>query len=168
MTREQLILAGEILKTHGISGKLFIRFDLPVDVESLTFLFPVINGLPVPFRVLETEPAGDNTRYVTLEGIDNREKAMPLTGTQVFMDKSNTRPSSDDLNRLAGYLFRDVTSGKEGKILNWINVPGNPLVEVISENHHYYLPGHTDFIVKTDHIHHHVTLRLPEGLFSKS
>jgi 16S rRNA processing protein RimM len=167
MNRDDLTLAGEILKAHGINGELILMLSIPVTIEDLSFIFVEIEGLPVPFRVTEITPLDEDTCYLFLEGIDSREKAVMYNGYNVFIENNLVRPVDTGYPVLTGYHFQDQTSGKRGTVLRGIEIPENPLVEVSLGEHTYLIPLHQELIVSFDHKSRMVILALPEGIFDQ-
>ncbi len=169
MSRNNLIPAGEILKVHGLDGGLVIRFDeLFYFPETFpAFIFPEIDGLPVPFAVTGAEEYGENSFIVHFEEITSRDKAARYQGCKVwleeqYLEKDTETPSP---GQYTGYSFRDETSGKQGKITGFIPIPDNPLFEVETDGSSYLVPAARAFILDADPDTKQVAFRLPEGMF---
>lgn len=164
MFREHLISAGKVLKAHGVTGDLIIHFDLPADVPELSFIFPEIDGLPVPFRTIHKEQLDEDTWIFTLADIHDREQAREFTGTTVYLERKYV-VSGDDQYGYAGYSFSDITSGKRGEIIRIADLSENPLFEVDCAGEKFLIPAHTDFVVSVDRLKKEMILKLPEGIF---
>ena len=168
MSREELIPAGEVLKVHGLEGGLVIRFRelfcSPVRVPDFVFL--VIDGLPVPFPVEEAEEFGECSWLFFFEDVTTRDRAMRYRGAEVMLEKKYLPEEAEQLpHALTGYRFHDETSGMTGEITGFLDIPGNPLFEVMTEAGEALVPAAETFIRKTDHEKKEVIFALPDGIF---
>ena len=166
MFRENLVRTGKILKAHGIGGELLIRVDVPCEINSAEFLFPEINGLPVPFKLLKKEETGDPDLWiVSLSRVNSRDRALEIAGNDFFLEKRYLKPAQQNLTDISGFAFRDVHSGKEGVVRRYLDIPGNPLLEVSCEEKVQVVPIREELIVKFDTANREIILNLPEGIF---
>jgi ribosomal 30S subunit maturation factor RimM len=168
MSREELIPAGEVLKVHGLEGGLVIRFRelfcFPAVLPDFVFL--VIDGLPVPFPVEEAEAFGECSWLFFFEDVTTRDRAMRYRGAEVMLEKKYLPEEAEELpHALAGYRFRDETSGVTGEITGYRDIPGNPLFEVQTAAGESLVPAAETFIRETDHEKKKVIFALPDGIF---
>ena len=87
MIDEKLIEIGRLTRLHGHRGELQCRMEnsLWEDSETAEWLFLRLDGLDVPFRVLDWRTKGAEDMLFTLKGIDSEEKALRLVGAEARM-----------------------------------------------------------------------------------
>jgi len=168
MTREDHILLGTIVKSHGISGDLVIRtkkhsFELSDNWESI---FIEIDGLWVPFFVSEWQESKDDEFIITLDDIDSRDKADKLSGCDVYIRNCDIviEPEPFSIHDFVDYTLYDSKFGKIGMILEVIDVPGNALLLVAYKNRKIHIPLQDELIKNIDDKKKTITLYIPEGL----
>ena len=87
MIDEKLIEIGRLTRLHGHRGEVQCRMSnsLWEDSETAEWLFLRLDGLDVPFRVLDWRTKGAEDMLFTLKGIDSEEKALRLVGAEARM-----------------------------------------------------------------------------------
>lgn len=106
-------------RAHGVLGAVRVFADDP-DSPTLTRVKTVYLGeSQKPYKVLRTQKCG---RFfaLTLEGVDDRDKAFELTGQDVFVDHSALKPLQDAFYvcDLIGLEIIDAEGTHWGKVKN--------------------------------------------------
>ncbi len=168
MSREDLIPAGEVLKVHGLEGGLVLRFDEPFcPLETLpSFVFLEIDGLPVPFPVEEAEEFGECSYLFFFEDVTGRDQALRYRGARVLLERKYLPgEGGSSPTVLKDYRFTDLTTGREGTVTGFMDIPGNPLFEVETGSNTFLIPAGEEQIESIDHEKKRIVFRLPEGIF---
>ncbi|MDE7442675.1 MAG: 16S rRNA processing protein RimM, partial [Muribaculaceae bacterium] len=79
MKSEEFVEIGKLQKPHGIKGEIVATIDADIDLEQLTYIVTVIDGLNVPFFINSLRPRSSESVLLTLEGIDNERDAAELS-----------------------------------------------------------------------------------------
>ncbi|MCQ2310762.1 MAG: hypothetical protein MJZ64_03320 [Paludibacteraceae bacterium] len=155
---KDIIQIGTLVRTHGKQGEVQGRMlNTYWDEAQAEFIVIMIDNIPVPFRVNEWRCKGDDLLFV-LEGVDNEQKALTLTGCDIYMLRS------------------DVVA-EEDAILSWQDIVGYslngcPVVEIDDSTANVLatlqdgrlIPLHEDLITAIDHTNRTLTMTLPTGL----
>ncbi len=80
---------GRLGRTHGINGGVVLQWHSPfffdsVDLSDSPFLFLLIDGLPVPFRVTEMEERADGKTVVVFAQLQDVPQPVSLQGLEVY------------------------------------------------------------------------------------
>ena len=105
---DELLKIGILTRLHGHRGELQCRAEnsLWEDADDPTWLFLRLDGLDVPFRVLDWRTKGTDELLFTLKGVDSEEKALRLVGAEAFM------------------LLREANVPAEGNLMTWQDLAG--------------------------------------------
>ncbi len=154
MTREDCILLGTIAKTHGVRGELIIRtandsFDLEQDWESI---FLQIEGILVPFFIVAMRAFKSDEWVVKFDWYEDKTKADKLVGLPVWVSKELMETPEEEvfLDDLIGFKFNDKTSGGTGHIVDYMDIPDNPLFEVEIDGEKNLVPAREEFILSVN------------------
>ena len=100
---DELLKIGILTRLHGHRGELQCRAEnsLWEDADDPTWLFLRLDGLDVPFRVLDWRTKGTDELLFTFKGVDSEEKALRLVGAEAFM------------------LLREANVPTEGDLMTW-------------------------------------------------
>lgn len=163
---------GLILKTYGIGGELIIRSEDYVisDVlENTKFILVEIDGLLVPYLVEYYEAFDEDVALIKLEDINDETDARFFIQKRIYVDKNislteNTLKKQG--NFLKDYQFFDNNTKIEGKVLRFINIPENPLIELFFNDRTVLCPYNSNIVIEVDHNKKFIVLNTPEGLFN--
>jgi 16S rRNA processing protein RimM len=162
------ILLGKILRIQGYEGTLIIRLekDHIDNIPEMEWVFPEIEGIPVPFFISSSEYSGGDILKLRFEGFETIEKVNGFAGSLVFLsspERKNIR--TDKREGITG--FKVILSDKSiiGHIKDIIHNPGQDLLKIISPlQKEILVPFHKDFILGIDKKRKILTVELPEGL----
>ncbi|MGM9736136.1 MAG: ribosome maturation factor RimM [Candidatus Cryptobacteroides sp.] len=169
-----------VLKSNGIEGEIvlgFRSFD-PEDIDLEEPVFIIFDGLPVPFFIESIVRRGNSKALVHMTDIRTFEDAEELVGKAVYVRTASLGETSleeDGFEALIGWtLLRPVGdesgSGEAdeveeiGEITDFIDIPGNPCLEVQTKNGAAMIPLHEDLILSVDPEYREIIISVPEGL----
>jgi 16S rRNA processing protein RimM len=168
MTREDCLLLGTISKTHGVRGELIIRITDPSfePDENWESLFLQIDGILVPFFISSLRAPKADEWFVSFEDYDNKDSAQNLAGSPVWIHKELMATGVEEIymDELTGYALINTTSGKQGLITDFMDIPGNPVFEVSYDGEKVMVPAQDDLIEEIDQENRRLIMRLPEGI----
>jgi len=169
------IWLGYIAKTHGIRGQVVLRLNnlTSQDIIKMETVFIEIDGLPVPFFINDYEELGSGSLRLSLEDIDNENKARELTTCKVYLPKDCMRIDTREDNIREFMYLKDFTvvdkqQGDLGIVKDIIDIEMNPLLWITNGKKDIYIPLHPEFIVKADIKKKKLYLRVPPDLLSLS
>jgi len=166
MIREQeLIHIGRISRTHGTGGELQCRMLSTLwEDNNAEFIILSIEQIFVPFRVVDWRTKGSEDVLLTLQGVNEEQKAARLIGVEAYMllrDLPEDAEAPIEMRSLQGYTMRDAKQGIIGIIRDIDTSTMNTLAQL---DNGILLPLHEDFITGIDTDNHVLTVQLPEGL----
>ncbi|MCX6223333.1 MAG: hypothetical protein NTV01_01030 [Bacteroidia bacterium] len=163
--------AGRVVKVHGVNGELVIRMNRPVGdvLDFPEWLFIRIDGGLVPFRVTEESVFQKDTNHlvVGLDQVNEPKKATTLVGLTCNLEGTWSdwfEATCEETDSLTGFEVLDEISGKNGKVIGFEDIPGNPLLEIEIDGKRSLLPLQPEFVISTDLLKRKLILRIPEGL----
>ncbi|HMV15042.1 MAG TPA: ribosome maturation factor RimM [Chitinophagales bacterium] len=160
----ELIKIGKIAKTHGFKGHIKVYIDefYMNDFEDMQAIF--INQLP--YFISKKDINSNSQAILLLEDIDTKEKAQKLQGKEIFAKDDDLTEILDgnEYDELINFIFMDKSSGKNGKIIEIIEMPFQFLAKVQFEDRETLIPLNDDFILSINRKKHIVEMCLPEGL----
>lgn len=167
--REELYKIGIINKPHGVRGELLFTFtDSIFDRVDCDYIICSIEGIFVPFFIKEYRFKSDTMAFITLDGIDDEQKARMFTNVEVFFPIKYVDVKEDqDLSYsyFVGFEAEDVRHGVLGMITKIDDSTANVLFIVESkEGKQYMIPAQPDLISGIDHENRRVLFTLPDGL----
>jgi 16S rRNA processing protein RimM len=163
-----LIPIGKLHKTFGAQGELLLALygDSP-ELSQKTPVFINVDGLNVPFYLKSI--AAKNGRFVVVfDDMEREALAQELVGKEVFVEKTEVHkaaasPAESEL--LVGYTFEDATFGIIGKLVRRFDYPGNPVLQLATEQgREVLIPDNPRFIIAVSKKKKIVSVSLPEGL----
>ncbi len=190
---QDLVRIGRILKANGTDGTVVLNLH-ELDPDEINLEEPVFiyfDGSPVPFFVEDYSPKGGKL-LVRLTDVRNAADAGEVIGKDVFMEEGSLSDDEegDDMSFLCGWTLYDYSGNpypgnpddssagssaannshaglsavKVGVISDFIDIPGNPCIEVDTKNGTALLPLHEDLIESLDPDARTITMNIPAGL----
>jgi 16S rRNA processing protein RimM len=155
---------GNVQKTFGAQGELIVR--LQAETESINIkkpVFVVIDGLPVPFYFKSFEPRGNRRAQVVFDDMESQKLAEELVGKTLWLPGAEKTPAAPSFD-LTGYAVHDRQHGALGVVSGFLDIPGNPCLQVAYNNRELIIPFHEAIVVQTDVKKRMLETLLPEGL----
>ena len=157
---------GKIVDAHGIKGlvKILPFDDQPKLIEELGPVYKNETGLDT-LKITMKNSAGNKYWLAAVEGVVERDGALALRGTQLFVDRDKL-PQAEE----GTHYFTDLeglpvvdTNGKEiGTVASVQNFGASDLLEIqpVGKDS-FYLPITDDNVLE---IGDKITVSIPEGL----
>jgi 16S rRNA processing protein RimM len=175
MEQIQLKQIGYLAKTHGINGDLVLSLS-----DNLTFdlideilnegdaVFVEKDGIPVPFFVSENglrEYSGVSL-LIRFDDIDN-QKALKLVSSKVFIESYKVihfeKNQAEIASEWIGYEICDPNHSFKGKVKEFIQLKGNPMLNIEIGKKTMLIPLISDFIISVNDKKKLIELNLPDG-----
>ncbi len=161
---------GYLSKTHGYNGTLVLVSEqsLNDDLENLSEVFIVIDGLPVPFPVMELALLTDTSAHLLLEFINNRNDALTLVGCEVYAEVACHNSSTEvGLEQWIGFAVHDVTQGNIGAIKQIEDYNGNIVLQVMDGDKEILISLYPELVTKIDNKTKTLYIAAPDGYFDE-
>ncbi|MBN1252669.1 MAG: 16S rRNA processing protein RimM [Bacteroidales bacterium] len=166
---------GSIIKTHGYEGGVVLNIESNFNIELIEdcinkkgLVFIDIDGIPVPFFITEKVKVLNNKSILLyLENIEDEIKAKKIVNYRIMLEESCNELSNENefsFEQLIKYSVFDVNLGLIGKIIDFMDIPSNPLFVVKKENEEILIPINKNFIIEIDDKLKELKIELPEGL----
>lgn len=167
-----LIQIGYTTKPHGLKGELNAIFNYPQYPEKISKLRKLFLGEaenPLPYSVERIYSSGKKNFYLTVQGIDSREKAEEISGCKIFIpteifEKTFAQKDSISPGLLIGFTAFDENEKELGKIEDIFEMPQQMLAQVFINGREILLPLNDSTIVLIEKRKKTIRLNLPEGL----
>ena len=167
---EEVFKIGRIGKPHGIKGEVSIHINDDVfDRVDADYLVLMVDGILVPFFIVEYRFRTDETVLMKFDGIDTQEQARELTNCDVFFPFSLADTDDDALtwSRVVGMQLFDANTGKTvGTITGVDETTVNILLEVNTEKGDILVPAADELIADIDWQKREIHINIPEGLLN--
>lgn len=163
------MVIGTITKPHGIRGNLVLKlnnlyFD---DIKEMETVFLEIEGLPVPFFILEYSERGPDALLISLEDIKSEESARELSNCKVYLHSNcieAAESSLHNMNTMIGFEVIDENHGKLGVLVEILEISSNSLLKIGAGKKEILVPLNNQFILNIDSIKKTISVHTPEGL----
>lgn len=158
----------KVLKSNGTEGHVIISFlgisPEDIDIEDPVFIY--FDGLPVPFFFDSFERKGQAKAVVRMTGIRTLADADDLAGAEIYADEENLdiAPDEGDFSFLEGWTLADASGIAVGTVSSFMDIPGNPCLEILSEGQKILIPLHEDLIAGIDEEGRTLCMSIPDGL----
>lgn len=162
---------GTLTRTHGLRGELVFQFtDDVFDRAETDHLLVEVEGILTPFYIEEYRFRSDSSALITFEDISNVEAAQPLTGCDVYVERTLMNGEQEEmmsLDAFVGLHLYDQTGTEIGEIVDVNDQTENWLFVVQRANgEEVLIPAHEELIADLQFSEHRITMNLPEGLLS--
>ena len=164
----QYFKAGKLVAVHGLKGELILKHELGKksslkDVKAI-FIEDKKDSF-FPWFVESTRIKSDTEIFLTLEGIDTKEKAAKFSQKEIWL-------TEEDFKRLsaksapANLLGYTIINNKDrlSEILEVVEQPHQLLCRIEINKKEVLIPINESFLKKIDHKKKEVIVELPEGL----
>ena len=145
MSSEDRILIGKITTAHGIKGFVKVQF-YGENIDLLDQYGALYTSKSGQNQIeLEIKNQQKDVWVCAVEGVNDRNQAEALRGTQLYID-ADLLPELEDeeefyYNDLIGMSVQDVDGNKIGKVTNVENFGAGDLLEIkLNKGKSFYLP----------------------------
>ena len=163
---------GKIVSTHGVRGELRVQHwcDSPEFFQSFKTVYLNKNGADA-YKVVGARPHG-NIMLLTLEGIDDLDKANSLRGKTIYVKREDA-PLDDGAYFIAELIGCDVIDADNeskvyGKVTDVFNNGASDIWQIKDDDgKEYLLPSIPSVVVKVDVANDKALVRPIRGIFDE-
>ena len=165
MKKESCFFYAIISKTYKTDGTLLIKNNRGLqDINKEEPFFIEFNKILVPFFIEHFELKNNTLAYIKFETISSENQAQEYIGKEILTTKNNNQDKDDlPISKFIGFNVFDKNKNI-GKIVDYNNIPGNPLIILENDNNEIFIPFNDDFVVKIDNKKKLLYLDIPDGL----
>jgi 16S rRNA processing protein RimM len=171
MIKDDCYHLGYVAKLHGFKGEVSLFLDVtnPDEYKKLEYVYIDINGLLTPFFITTYQLKAKGFASVKFEGIDTENDAKTLQRKDLYLPLS-TLPELSGINfydhEIIDFELIDLTFGRVGKIVQIIDLPANPLIQVDADGKEIFIPFVKDLVQELDRINKKMIVKTPKGLLA--
>jgi 16S rRNA processing protein RimM len=170
INKDNCMLLGTLAKPYGTRGMLQVKLGKirADEIKDRGLVFVEIDGLPVPFFVVEFIEKSTDSIVIRLDGVDEEVRAREFLGCAVYLMKEQVKRrgrESDLPPSVNGYRVIDVRLGFVGIAGEIIEMARNPLLTVMKDDREFLIPVHEDIVLKINDRAREIQVDTPEGLF---
>jgi 16S rRNA processing protein RimM len=171
MKKDDCYHLGYVAKLHGFKGEVSLFLDVtnPEEYKKIESVYIDINGLLTPFFISSYQLKTKGFASVKFEGIDTENDAKALQRKDLYLPLSSL-PELSGKNfydhEVVDFELIDLSFGKVGKIIQIIDLPVNPLIQVDANGKEVLIPFVEDLIHEVDRINKKLIVKTPEGLLA--
>jgi 16S rRNA processing protein RimM len=167
MKKESCYFFASISKSFKTDGTIIIKNNnglKEINIEEPLFI--EFNDIMVPFFLEEIEYRNNISALAKFETINSEEQTIDYIGKGIYAEKKKLSNKNNDNNEfLIGFEVYNQQKEILGKIIDFQDIPGNPIIIVQKEDHEIFIPFHEDFIISMNEKKEKIILEIPDGLF---
>jgi 16S rRNA processing protein RimM len=159
-----MVCLGNVQRTFGTQGELIVR--LRAETEGIDLkepVFVILDGLPVPFYFKSFEMRGNHRAQVVFEDMESQKLAEELVGKTLWLPAPESTAATPP-HSFTGYTVHDRQHGELGVVSGFLDIPGNPCLQVAYKNRELIIPFNEAIVKQTNHRTRTLETWLPEGL----
>ena len=161
---------GKFVAAFGLKGELILRHELgkKTSLKGLVTIFiEDKKDEMLPYFIQQTKIKNESEIYVTLEGIDVREKALKLIKKHVWLPETEFQKYAASTAPVSFLGYNIINEGEDlGEVLEVIEQPHQILCRIEWKNKEALIPLHDQTIEKIDKKKKQIHVVLPEGLLN--
>jgi len=160
---------GYVAKLHGFKGEVSLFLDVtdPGDYSTLDALYIDINDQLTPFFVESIKLKNGNFAAVRFEGVTDENTAKKILRKDIYLP-AQILPELKGTNfydhEVVGFKVFDVNFGEVGILEQVIDLPVNPLLQVMRGEKEILIPFVDGLVTKVDREKKELHVAAPEGL----
>lgn len=169
LQKEECYQLGTIVRLHGFKGEVSILLDVtsPNDYKKLESVFVEIDKQLIPFFLEHIQLSTKNFARVKFEGVNTEEDAKRLVQKQLYLPLAMLPPLSGKHfydHEVIGFNVIDSKYGGIGKLVQIIDLPNNPLIEINLNGIEILVPLRSDTVLTILRQEKEIHIQTPEGL----
>ncbi len=170
MNLDDLFYLGKITKTVGYKGEIAIYMDVdqPDNYFDLKSVVVKTRNSLVPFFFEWLQFRKDHHFKAKFQGVNTEEQAQSIVDSELYLPLNQLPPLEGNkfyFHEIIEFKVVDIKDGELGKIQRVIDLPTNPLFEVLSDDGvEILVPMNDNVIKKVDRVNRTIEVELPEGL----
>jgi 16S rRNA processing protein RimM len=159
---------GLITKPFGYKGQayVFLDTDEPEKYSNLDAVFLNIDGEMLPYMIEDIQLRGANQAVIKFEDVDG-EEIKSLMKTEVYLPLSVLPPLTGNkfyFHEVVGFSVIDSEKGNIGKIVDFIDVLQQPIMQIDFNGIEILIPAIDNFFKTIDRDNKEIHIDAPEGL----
>ena len=168
MDKNSLFYLGKAFKMHNYKGALVIGIPkININFDAIHFLFVDINACFVPFHVKNIKIRNSKSIIVEFDELNIPRNVEALIGYDFYIFKKFLPDNSENLPQLydlINYEVTDIEQGYIGTVYEIVDIPGNTLLSVLSDNKKIFIPAVKNIIIEINHNCRKILVQTPSGL----
>lgn len=169
MKKDDHYLSGSLLRSFGTKGEILLIFntDLSENIKQLESIFIDVDGKLVPFFIVDIKKKSLDTAVIRIKDLDSDLLTQEFLGADFYLSKNQLvifNGLLDENIDVTGYEIKDQKNQFVGSVLEFIDIPDNPLLKVKINNNEVLLPANDDLIIEVDDDQRYIALQIPDGL----
>jgi len=160
---------GYVAKLHGFKGEVSLFLDVtdPSDYASLDAVYIDINDQLTPFFVESIKLKNANFAAVRFEGLTDENAAKKILRKDIYLP-AQVLPELKGTNfydhEVVGFRVIDENFGEVGILEQVVDLPVNPLLQVMRGGKEVLIPFIDGLVTKVDREKRELHVAAPEGL----
>lgn len=159
---------GLITKPFGYKGQayVFLDTDEPEKYSTLEAVFLNIDGEMLPYMIEDIQLRGANQAVIKFEDVDG-EEIKSLMKTEIYLPLSALPPLTGNkfyFHEVVGFSVIDSEKGNIGKIVDFIDVLQQPIMQIDFNGIEILIPAIDKFFKTVDREKKEIHIDAPEGL----
>jgi 16S rRNA processing protein RimM len=159
---------GKLAATFGTNGQLILRHHLGKKTSlnglKVFFIEETTNSF-LPYFISSTKIKNDTEIFVSVEGIDSKEKARALLKKEVWLDEPAFKKFAAKTSPISFLGFTIIDNKKElGEVLEVVEQPHQVLCRIVMDGKEVLVPVHENSLEKIDSKNRKLYVNLPDGL----
>jgi len=160
---------GYVAKLHGFKGEVSLFLDVtdPSDYASLDAVYIDINDQLTPFFVESIKLKNANFAAVRFEGLTDENAAKKILRKDIYLP-AQVLPELKGTNfydhEVVGFRVIDENFGEVGILEQVVDLPVNPLLQVMRGGKEVLIPFIDGLVTKVDREKKELHVAAPEGL----
>ena len=169
MNKADCFHLGYIAKLHGFKGEVSLFLDVtdPNDYSTLDAVYIDINDQLTPFFVESIKLKNGNFAAVRFEGLNDENSAKKILRKDVYLP-AQILPELEGTNfydhEVVGFKVIDANYGEVGDLEQVVDLPVNPLLQVMNGEKEVLIPFIEGLVTKVDREKKELHVVAPEGL----
>lgn len=155
-------VVGSVQKIFGTKGEVVIKLWDTFPDDICEPLWVEIDSLAVPVFVKSLRSQGQAKAVAVFDDFESVELAEMLVGRKLYSLQAQGEDAHEDYSYLKSFVLRDLTSGREFAIVDYIDCEYNPLLELDGGA---LVPISEELIEKVDQKRKRIEVRLADGIF---
>lgn len=131
-TEATLVAVGVITGAQGIRGQVKLR-SFTTDPYAITEYGALMNATGSKRYDIRIDGANKGGLFATIKGVNDRNAAEAMKGTELFADKANIPPADEDefyYDELIGLEVRDATGTALGRVAAMYDFGAGDIIEI--------------------------------------
>ncbi len=169
MNKADCFHLGYVAKLHGFKGEVSLFLDVtdPSDYASLDAVYIDINDQLTPFFVESIKLKNGNFAAVRFEGLTDENAAKKILRKDIYLP-AQILPELKGTNfydhEVVGFKVIDANFGEVGILEQVVDLPVNPLLQVMRGEKEVLIPFIDGLVTKVDRENKELHVAAPEGL----